>query len=283
MNAIAVCSMLHEPATHNSCTRRFRGEPVLRWTLRRLARTTQLCRVVVLAWDDQLDALADHDVTARACGPRRPSTQMTAVTAAQRWADGWRGGLLQTTWFDKGFAADFIRDALGDEQADAAVLIDPAAGLVDPAIIDRLVVSAASSTRDFFFTQAAPGLGGVLIKRPLIDKLAADRITPGKLVHYLPDAPVLDPITSEACVDVPLDVSRVADRFTLDSERQVRRLEQAMLPLNGTLISSQASAIVHRTVGTHAAAGMPRDIVLELTTRRDSRPQFGITSHATVE
>ncbi|MDB5327045.1 MAG: hypothetical protein JWM57_2614, partial [Phycisphaerales bacterium] len=234
MSAIVVCAMLHESSHANSATRRFRGEPVLTWTMRRLAMTTRIDRVVVLAWDDQLDALADLDTNARACGQRRQSTQMQSIAAAQRWADGWRGGLLQSCWFDNGFAADLVRDAMIDEQADHVVLVDPAAGLVDPAIVDQLVDAAEAGTREFFFTQAVPGLGGVLLKRAMVDKLVTDRIAPGKLVHYLPDAPVLDPITSEACVDVPLEVSRIADRFTLDSHRQISRLEQALQPLNGT-------------------------------------------------
>ena len=281
MSAIVVCSMLHESTGANSATRRFRGEPVLAWTMRRLAMTTRIDRVVLLAWDDQLEALSDLDVNARACGPRRQSLQMQSIAAAQRWADGWRGGLLQSCWFDNGFAAELVRDAMIDEQADQVVLVDPAAGLVDPAIVDQLVEAAEIGTKDFFFTLAVPGLGGVLLKRAMVDRLANDRIAPGKLVHYLPDAPIVDPITSEACVDVPLEVSRVADRFTLDSHRQISRLEQALQPLNGTLISSRALAVVRRA-SAMPAASFPRDITLELTTRRHTKPIFSATGHADI-
>lgn len=274
MSAIVVCSMLHESAGSNGATRRFRGEPVISWTMRRLAMTGRIDRVIVLAWDDQLNALADLDVNARACGARRPSPQMQSIAAAQRWADGWRGGLLQTCWFDNGFAADLVRGAMIDEQADRVVLVDPNAGLVDPAIVDQLVDVSEAGGRDFFFTQAPPGLGAVLLRREMIDKLANDRVAPGKLVHYLPDAPVLDPITSEACIDVPLEVSRAADRFTLDSHRQISRMEHALQPLNGTLISSRAAAVARRVAAVSTAADFPRDIVLELTPRRVTRPIF---------
>jgi hypothetical protein len=282
MNTIVVCSMLHEAADLNSATRRFRGEPVLAWTMRRLAMSGRIDRVIVLAWDDQLDALADLDVNARACGARNQSPQMKSITAAQRWADGWRGGLLQSCTFDKGFSPEHLRAAMTDEQADAIVLVEPAAGLVDPGVIDALVEKAEHALRDFYFTQAAPGLAGVLLKRSMLEKLMADRVPPGKLVHYLPDAPVLDPITSEACVEVPLEVSRVPDRFTLDSDRQISRLTEALQPLNGTLISSQALAVVQRVRTAGAAALMPRDIVLELTPRRMSHPIFSPAGHQSI-
>lgn len=283
MNTIVICSMLHEPASLNSATRRFRGEPVLAWTMRRLAMTSRIERVVVLAWDDQLEWLTEIDLNARACGPRSLSPQMQSITAAQRWADGWRGGLLQTCAFDKGYAPEHIRAAMADEHAEAVVLVDPAAGLVDPAVIDALVAKAEHGTQDFYFTQAAPGLGGVLLKRSILEKLAADRVPPGKMVHYLPDAPVLDPITSEGCVDVPLEVSRVPDRFTLDSTRQINRLTHALQPLNGTLISSQALAVVRRVKAADALTPMPRDIVLELNSHRLSKPIFSPGSNPRVQ
>ena len=283
MSTIVVCSMLHESAHRNSATRRFRGEPVLAWTMRRLALTTQIERVVVLAWDDQLNDLSDIDVNARACGGRRDSQAMRSVAAARRWADGWRGGLLQSCWFDNGFAAELVRDAMNDELADAVVLVDPAAGLVDPHIVDDLATAGLAGTRDMYFTPAAPGLGGVLLKRPLVEKLAAERWMPGRLVHYLPDAPALDPITSDACVAVPLDASRTIGRFALDSDRQCRRVEAATVPLNGTLISTHAAAVAKRIASAPWRGPLPRDITLELTTRRHSRPIFSPAAHLQID
>lgn len=282
MNAIAVCSLLHEQPGEGSMVRRFRGDPVLRWTMRRLAMSQRISRVVVLAWDDQLEALRDLDVTARACGPRLNMPGLAAVSAAQRWADGWRGGLLQTCWFDKGYIGVFVRDAIHEEQADGAVLIDPAAGLVDANIIDDLVAAAEEGSREFYFTQAAPGLGAVLVGRRLAEQFAGTGTLLGKMVHYLPDAPCLDPITNEACVPVPLEISRVADRFTLDSDRQTDRLERATVPLNGTLISTQAAGVVRRVSLTPYRATLPRDLTIELTTRRHSRPTYNIASHADI-
>ncbi|MGN6727803.1 MAG: radical SAM/SPASM domain-containing protein, partial [Tepidisphaeraceae bacterium] len=283
MNAIAVLSLLHESSVTHSATRTFRNDRVLNWTLRRIARTRNLQKSVILAWDDQLDAIQDLGLAARSCGARREAPGLAAASAAQRWAEGWRGGLQQTCWFDKGFVGSLLFEALVDETADAVVIVDPAAGLVDPALLDELVQAASDGARDFYFMQAAPGLGGVLLKRELLRKLAAEQTLPGRLVHYLPEAPMLDPVTSDACVPVALPVSRTVDRFTLDSQRQIDRIERATLPLNGTLISSESEAIVSRMAGVPAAGAFPRELVLELTTRRSSQPIFNPATHLPID
>ena len=283
MKIIALSSMLHEDAVTNSATRRFRGEPVLGWTLRRIDQTRHLHRSLILAWDDQVEAIIQAGVNARSCGPRRQNAALQATCAAQRWADGWRGGLLHTCWFDKGFVAPFVFEAVTEEAADAIVWIDPSAGLIDPALLDALVDAGASGTRDFYFTQAAPGLGGVLLKQNLLQQLAEDQALPGRLVHYLPSAPMLDPVTSDACVETPLPVSRTIDRFTLDSQRQIDRIEQATQSLNGTLITSESLSIVSRAITVPASGKFPRELVIELTARRATRPIFNPATHLKID
>ena len=283
MNVIAIASLLHEGPINNSATRRFRSESVLSWTLRRIARTQFLQKSLVLAWDDQLDAILELGINARACGPRRPIGLLDATTAAQRWAEGWRGGLLQTCWFDKGFVGQLVMEALTDESADAVVWVDPAAGLVDPQLLDELVVAGTKGPRDFYFMQAAPGLGGVLFKRALIQKLTTEHALPGRLVHYLPEAPILDPVTSETCVPVPLPVSRTIDRFTLDSRRQIERIERATMPLNGTLMSSESLTLAARMATIPAAGAFPREVVVETTVRRNSEPIFNPATHLPID
>ncbi|MBC7783579.1 MAG: SPASM domain-containing protein [Burkholderiales bacterium] len=285
MKTIALLSMLHEAPAANSGTRRFRGEAVLAWTLRRLARSTRLNGVFVSAWLDQRgglhNVLADSDI--HDCGTRRPIQQLDAITAAQRWSDGWRGGLLATCAFDRGYVGEIVLELMTRSDADAIVLIDPAAALVDSQIIDRLIQTAADGQRDYYFTQAPPGLGGVLLKRAMAERLATGRTHPGKVVHYLPDAPVLDPVTSDACVAMPLEISRSLDQFLLDSERQINRITAATEPLNGTLISTEANAIAMRVATVQRRSKFPREIVIELTARRLTRPVFNPISHLSID
>ena len=273
MKTIALLSLLAEPPQPGPLLRSFRNEPVIAWTLRRLSRVAAIDRVIVLAWDDQVSAIESLAAVARTCGPRTATTRIDALAAAQRWCDGWRGGLLQSAPFDIGFSAGAVRIAMADQQADAVVLVDASAGLVDPQIIEQLI-AAAAGTRDFYFTAAAPGLGGVLLKKALVDRLAHDNSHAGRLLHYLPESPVLDPLTSDACVAVPLSVCRTTQRFTLDGQSQVDRLERATQPLNGTLFGSAAETLVRRAESVRGDRDFPREITLELTTRRESKPTF---------
>src|SRR3954468_5808448 len=107
MNATAVLSMLHEPPERNSATRVFRQDSVLSWTLDRLSRAKQLKHIAIICWEDQLGDVAPLADEAGAFvltkGPRTNIASIEAVAAAQRWADGWRGGLLSTCDFDLGF------------------------------------------------------------------------------------------------------------------------------------------------------------------------------------
>ena len=108
-NVTAVVSMLHEAAdpSPNSGTRRFRGAPVLQWTLDRIQRARRIDSVAVLCWEDQLSSVVpvagEERAYVLAKGPRVPLPDVEAAAVARRWSDGWRGGLLSTCSFDLGF------------------------------------------------------------------------------------------------------------------------------------------------------------------------------------
>jgi radical SAM protein with 4Fe4S-binding SPASM domain len=273
-----ILSLLHEPIA-GSATRLFRGQPVLRWTLQRLNRARQLGPLAILCWEDQLEAVRaiaeEQRATVLSKGPRIVLPDLQAITIAQDWADGWRGGLLSTCHFDLGFHAPFHHDLAMRMQADAVVLVDPSAALVDPELIDAMIVhSEAHPETEFCFTPTAPGLGAALLHTALLNRLAAARTHAGRLVHYHPDQLSRELLAADNCVPVPVSVARTPARFTLDSDRQVRRISAATLPLNGQLISSSAEELVRR-VGSHRTPdALPREVVLELNTKRSTRPIY---------
>lgn len=275
----AVLSMLHEPAERNSATRRFRGEPVLRWTLDRLNRAARVTSVAIVCWEDQLEAvlpLAEQERTdVLAKGPRVVVPELEAVTAARRWADGWRGGLLGTCAFDLGFHAAWFDEVAAQLGSDALLVADPAAGLIDPRLVDELVDHAgAHPDVELCFMPAAPGLSGALLRLPLLKRLAAARAHPGRLMHYAPDTVSREPLAGEACAPVPASVARTTHRFTLDSDRQVARVSAATVSLNGQLIASPAEAIVARMHALDGVDPLPREVVLELNATRATRPIY---------
>jgi hypothetical protein len=284
-NVTAILSMIHEPpdSQPNSATRRFRGAPVLRWTLDRTHRAGRIGTVAVICWEDQLPSVLPVAGEERAYvltkGPRVSLPEVEAVAAARRWADGWRGGPLSTCDFDLGFHAPWVREVAQRLRSEAVVLIDPSAGLVDPLLLDRLVEQAEGHPEvELCFCPAAPGLAGALLRPALLDRLAAARTHPGRLLHYLPDQLSREPLAGEGCVPVAAPVARSTGRFTLDSQWQIERIELATVSLNGELMGSDAEQIVRRMQAWSASStstdSLPRDVVLELNTVRATRPHF---------
>src|SRR5690606_41026088 len=88
-SVLGVCSILHEAPGAGSAHLDFNGTPVLRQTLERLARCSNLGAVALLCWDDQLPAAsAAADETGAHVlphGPRGHIPAMHAASVAQRW------------------------------------------------------------------------------------------------------------------------------------------------------------------------------------------------------
>src|SRR5206468_528746 len=131
-------------------------------------------------------------------------------------------------------------------------------------------------------SQAAPGLSGALIRFDLIKQLAAVNAHPGKFIHYQPQHPCRDSIGERACAPVPTPVARSLRRFTLDTGRQVERIDRATLHLNGELATTGAEDLVRLVDDCDPTDALPREVVLEVTTRRATRPVFGPAGHLDV-
>jgi radical SAM protein with 4Fe4S-binding SPASM domain len=270
----AVLSLLGDPCTTNAATRSIRGVSVLSRTTDRVRDAVGSEAVTVLCWNDQVDAVRRTGIEPVSLGERAPSPQMQAVGAALRWSDGWRGGLLGATAFDRGFdAAATLR--LCD--ADAVLLVDPDAALIEPQTL-RDIIEHAQARPDlaFAFSPGAPGTGAMLLRRKTIEDLARDHRLPGSLLAYHPDRPTHDPIAKEVAVPVPTYVARSCARVTINSERQAVRLNQ----LNDVVDAREA---VRRLDTSRTLDALPREVVVELTTRRATTPIWSILSKHSVD
>jgi hypothetical protein len=283
-----ILSMLHEPAGAGSAKRLFRGKPVLDWTLARLRRSATLSTIVILCWDDQAEAVmpvaSARGAVIASRGIRQPIPQLNAISAARRWSDGWRGGLGGTCEFDRGFFAPWADEVRRQTDAEAVLLVDPAAGLVDSTLIDSLLAHAESQPEiDLCFSPVAPGLSGVLLRKTLLEQLAASKLHAGIMLGYRPDVPRRDPISTEACAPHPTPLARTTHRFTLDSERQLSRAALATQSLNGQLIAADAESLLGLFNANRCSDAMPREIVLELTTTRATRPIYCAATHLKID
>src|SRR5438067_731064 len=63
-------------------------------------------------------------------------------------------------------------------------------------------------------------------------------------------------------------------RFTLDTNRQLHRIDSATLRLHGQRLDTGAQALRDALNDSDPIDPLPREVILELTTRRSTRPIF---------
>jgi radical SAM protein with 4Fe4S-binding SPASM domain len=277
----AIISLLHQPPEPTSVARRFRDEPVLQWTLRRLQTCREISKTIVLCSSDQAPSLRQFENIFAI--ERIPMPSLNAINASRRWSDGWRGGLLFATGFDPGFHAPSLLRAMAELDAVQAVLIDPDSALIDPQIVDSLLEHAANHAEgDYFFTPAAPGQSAFFLHRPLLEKMSQTGLYPGRLLNYHPDIPGRDPIALPNCAPVPTAIARTSRKFTLDSQRQIQLFSTATHELNGQLITTSAEQLLKLAQSRADDFPFPRDITVELNTARAIRPIYSPLRYATI-
>jgi len=241
---------------------RFLGEPLLRATLRRLARCTHARGLLVVSDDpvlaarsmgDVREADGHHVVTldgAKVCvfsaPPGSTSDGRFSCIASRRWAEAsWRGGPggAAATVFDEVFFPGAIEQALsaGAPNAPGALVVGGDWCLVDPALCDEVIarfVETPGSNR-ITFTQAPPGLCGIAVERELVREAAgrecdamSNAAAParnagwiGALLGYVPGRTRSDPIAGPGCVAVPPEVRDLGERLIPDAPGRLRDLE----------------------------------------------------------
>ena len=268
LSTVAVISLLGDANDVVASARTFEGRPVLARTIDRIAHAGITHSVIVLAWSSDaadIQAVVGERATVRDIGPRRPSPWLSAVSAALRWADGWRGGLLGTTEFDRGFDASAIQQVLTEMQADSVLLVSPAAAFVEPVSLQALVERLeADATQPYAFVAGPVGTNAMLLRREAIDELARGNRGPGSLLTYHPDRPTHDPLAKAFAIPIASRVARALERLAPDGSRVGRRLSLAQAGDVETLVASLES---DRSIDP-----LPREVVIDLTTRRVTRP-----------
>lgn len=198
------------------------------------------------------------------CDAPRGAMGGPALRAARALsACSWRGGLAGATVFDEAFAPAWIAAALdaASPTLDAALVLSPRWPLIDTDLCARLIDASAHDPRcaRVAFSQAAPGLGALVIDRRACGDLAtamraaATHGGVGAMLGYVPIAPIADPIGGPACL--PIDpalrdaLDHAAPACALDAARIARALASAGLdprtadgPAIARAISSDALA-----------------------------------------
>ena len=191
----------------------------------------------------------------------------TLVQTARKWSlNGWRGGIGGTTTFDEYTDCQLLSALLATEKADAVLSMPPAAPLFDPDLADRMVAHRREAGEEIrlVFTQAPPGLSGLLLDAGLVEELAHKNRPISWAFRYHPDSPQKDLIFQPCCYEAPREVRHASGRLIADTDRAMH----AIAAILDRFESPDSTAIGQWLISRRATwvEPLPCEVEIELTT-----------------
>jgi hypothetical protein len=247
------------------------GRPVLRQTLERVCRSEQSGRKIVYCRPEQADqirsVLAGLAVEVLPIDVKLPGW-WPGLQATRKWAlECWRGGLLGSCAIDEDLLIHILTDLTQKLNVSAVMAVSAHAAWVDPKVLDRQIEQYQNhqDEMEFNFTQAPPGLTGVVLSREFLTKLPQTSSIAGSLLGYIPNKPQYDSIFLPCNLTLEPAVVQTGIRFTCDTQRGLslaRKLAEKLDPLEADIVEVTACG---RSEGSAALLQWPREIEIELT------------------
>ncbi|TVQ64201.1 MAG: DUF115 domain-containing protein [Phycisphaerales bacterium] len=272
-----VDAVVHVPGDSRALRETFAGRMRLLSTLDRLTRCARIDRVFLLTDDVEGVREAVSGAGARVFHVEQADgaalrMRTDRAHALRRFApDSWRGAPGGLTVFDEALAPEALLPLMQREGMNAALLVGADWALVDPALCDAVIDRHLEhpERHPLAFTQAAPGLCGVVIDRRIVEEMAraGDKAgafgTLGGLLSYLPVRPKADPIAQPVCVRIDAEVRDAGVRCIPDTRSGARAMEAA---LGGADAATIDALSLVRTLRAHRGNGeaAPRELFVEL-------------------
>ncbi|MEX0653836.1 MAG: SPASM domain-containing protein [Phycisphaeraceae bacterium] len=263
------------------------GVNVLTHTLRRASGVAAVRRLVLVHPPGQAEAVRtlmgdarfDKPVHLFEAAAAEPGAQAHDArwVAARRWAvTAWRGGLGGATVYDELLPAAPLADAMRAHEATSALLLRAEWCLFDPALAASQLALHLEQPDAYklSFTQAPPGLSGLVAHRDVIGRLVESGAAFGTGLGYQPRRPQGDPITRELNRPVPPSVRDTYRRFVYDTPRSIDLLRTIADRLGDALPTADAVAVTDAARAVEADDAdwpwrcLPQQVTLELTPRR---------------
>jgi hypothetical protein len=251
------------------------GRTILHRTLQRVGRIEELAaRYLVVQPRDREPA--EHAL--RLLDPTQPfellcddavaRSRRVLIQTARKWSlESWRGNPLGMTWFDEFVEPRAVAFVMSKTQAPAVFCFDGHQPVVDPQIASAMI----RNLRDRWdecrqtFTQAPPGLAGIILRQEALVDLLKLEIPLGLMLSYRPELAQPDPITNPSCYHIDSTIAQTATRLTGDTLRSRELLADALHTLGDDASAQQLCHWV-RSGGRDRAGSLPVEIELELTT-----------------
>ncbi len=251
------------------------GRTVIDRTLSRVAAIERVAKRVLVTAPTQADAgrraLAragvEGDVSLAAID-EATRFRGELLRAGRVWAlDAWRGGVLGGTWFDEFVEPAVVASVVETFSADAVLCIAGCSPLLDASLAEAQIAFLRDNAEaDMVFTQASPGIAGLLLSREKLAELLKMQIPVGIDFAYRPEAARVDPLHRHSCLLIDDVAIHHQARFTADTHASQRRVSQA-IALLGDAPSYRDLAAWTRDADGLASAALPKEFEIELTTR----------------
>lgn len=246
------------------------GVPVLRRTVERLRRCRLVADIVVSAPAAQreavrslLNGLVDDVRPATAPAP----SWLPLVRIGRKWSlDGWRGGIGGTTSFDEHLDPRACLEAAAAHGTEAVMSVNAASPVVDPVLLDRMIehMTRSEDAVEVVFTQAPPGLAGVLLGMRLLRELTEKNVPLGWVFAYQPAAPQKDMLFLPCLCEVSAELRYAVGRCAADTDRSFRRLKR-LLSEDSDPDALSVARFLLRDEQNHVDP-LPAEVEIELTT-----------------
>lgn len=246
------------------------GRTVLRRTVeqvlaaKRIAQTVVTCPTIQRA---EVDALINGTRAGVVALDGGLPPWRGLVQTARKWSlEGWRGGIGGATVFDEYTDCRVLAEILALQEFDAALSVPPACPFFDAGMADAMIELLETDENDsrLIFTQAPPGIAGILLRKDLVRELAEKRIPVGWLFAYKPDAPRKDIVFESCCLPAPVEIRHAAGRLIVDTKRSFD-LAAALLA-NGAPTDSASIGRWLQRRERESVSTLPREVEIELTT-----------------
>jgi hypothetical protein len=267
----------------------FKGRRVIERVVDRVRQVRGVGEVAVLVPGEQLARAGELEPQSSDGVPvnmqplvRRAAGIDARVRTGRAWnLMAWRGGAGQWTFFDEEYhpaaIAGACRQAFGGQGAEHVLVVHSHAAMLDVEITSALVHHHLHKNHEMrvTYTPAAPGLSGMLLRADIVLEMGEKGVLPWQLLGYDPKAPTFDTLIREACMQVDPALSKIPNRFCLDTARSWTTCEGlAGRPFANAaemcLAAARSVAPGVRELGrVHA---LPREVQLELGTRRLTNP-----------
>jgi len=281
--ATIACDLERSPiGTASRLLRDFGGRSVLRRAVEAVAAVGGIERIVLLAPAAQMERIRGEVGgidDGRVCVMEllaRPQGLDARIRRGRMWdLVSWRGGAGQWTVFDEDYHPQAVAEAAKATGAEHVLCVPAHGALLDAGLLAALVHHHLHKNNEmkFTYTPAAPGLCGIVLRAGVVAEMAAvggGGVTPGMLLGYDPKAPNFDSLIRDACMQVDPALSKIQNRFLLDTERGWGVAEglRERMPFE----SAATIALAARDLPVETRAALPREVEIELTGRRRTHP-----------